>query len=118
LRFWPLNKVLMEKYDFSERDANDLTDFLAPILDFVPEKRPTAGQCLLHPWINVGPRLLEPSVPSNHNPAAETAVLDQKKKEKDEREAMEAGVGNIVINSDSKLLMQSPSKKAFQATQQ
>ncbi|BAT96025.1 hypothetical protein LR48_Vigan02g075300 [Vigna angularis] len=118
LRFWPLNKVLMEKYDFSEKDANDLTDFLVPILNFVPEKRPSAGQCLLHPWINGAPRLLEPSVSSNHNPAAGTAVLDQKKREKDEREAMEAGMGNIVINSDSKSLMQSPSKKAFQSTQQ
>ncbi|KAL3597666.1 hypothetical protein D5086_009303 [Populus alba] len=49
LRFWPLTKVLMEKYDFSEQDANDMTDFLVPILDFVPEKRPTAAQCLSHP---------------------------------------------------------------------
>ncbi|XP_027365638.1 SRSF protein kinase 2 isoform X1 [Abrus precatorius] len=117
LRFWPLNKVLVEKYEFSERDANEMTDFLVPILDFVPEKRPTAGQCLLHPWINAGPRLLEPSVPSNHNPTTETAVSDQKKKDKDEREAMEAGMGNIVINSDSKPLMHSPSKKAFQSIQ-
>lgn len=117
LRFWPLNKVLMEKYDFSEKDANDMTDFLVPILDFVPEKRPTAGECLLHPWLNAGPRLLEPSVPSNHNPGVEAATLDQKKKDKDEREAMEAGMGNIVINSDSKPLMHSPSKKAFQGSQ-
>ncbi|KAK7392535.1 hypothetical protein VNO78_20978 [Psophocarpus tetragonolobus] len=117
LRFWPLNKVLVEKYDFSEKDASDMTEFLVPILDFVPEKRPTAGQCLLHPWINVGPRLLEPSVPSNHNPATETASSDQKKKDKDEREAMEAGMGNIVINSDSKLLMHSPSKRVFQGSQ-
>ncbi|KAK7345445.1 hypothetical protein VNO77_16049 [Canavalia gladiata] len=118
LRFWPLNKVLMEKYDFSEKDANDVMDFLVPILDFVPEKRPTAGQCLLHPWINAGPRLLEPSVSSsNHKPTSETASSDQKKKDKDEREAMEAGMGNIVINSDSKQLMHSPSKKVFQGSQ-
>ncbi|KAL5150127.1 Protein kinase dsk1 [Glycine soja] len=116
LRFWPLNKVLVEKYDFSEKDANDMTDFLVPILDFVPEKRPTAGQCLLHPWMNVGPRLLQPSMPSNHNPAAETSASDQKKRDKDEREAMEAGIGNIVINSDSKPLMHSPSKKVFQGS--
>ncbi|XP_057423562.1 uncharacterized protein LOC130717372 [Lotus japonicus] len=117
LRFWPLNKVLMEKYDFSEQDANSMTDFLVPILDFVPEKRPTAGQCLLHPWINAGPRLLEPSMPSsNHNPAAETAISDQKKRDKDEREAMEAGMGNIAINSESKPLMHSPSKRAFQGS--
>lgn len=117
LRFWPLNKVLMEKYDFSEKDASDMSDFLVSILDFVPEKRPTAGQCLLHPWMNAGPRLLEPSVPSsNHNPGAETANSDQKNKDKDEREAMEAGIGNIAINSDSKPLMHSPSKKVFQGS--
>ncbi|OIW21565.1 hypothetical protein TanjilG_06307 [Lupinus angustifolius] len=117
LRFWPLNKVLMEKYDFSEQDANDLTDFLVPILDFVPEKRPTAGDCLLHPWMNAGSRLLEPSVPSsNHNRAADAAISDQKIKDKDEREALEAGMGNIAINSDAKQLLPSPSKKAFQGS--
>jgi len=107
----------MEKYDFSEKDASDMSDFLVSILDFVPEKRPTAGQCLLHPWMNAGPRLLEPSVPSsNHNPGAETANSDQKNKDKDEREAMEAGIGNIAINSDSKSLVHSPSKKVFQGS--
>ncbi|XP_058771205.1 protein kinase dsk1-like isoform X1 [Vicia villosa] len=112
LRFWPLTKVLTEKYDFNEKDASDMSDFLVSILDFVPEKRPTAGQCLLHPWMNAGPRTLEPSVPSsNHNPAAETATSDQKNKDKDEREAMEAGMGNIAINSDCKPLMHSPSNK-------
>ena len=109
LRFWPLNKVLVEKYDFSEQDASDMTDFLVPILDFVPEKRPSAGQCLLHPWINAGPRLLEPSIPSNQNQAAESVVSEKKKKDKDEREAMEVGMGNIVINSDSKPVQGSPS---------
>ncbi|KAK7267858.1 hypothetical protein RIF29_20537 [Crotalaria pallida] len=117
LRFWPLNKVLMEKYDFSEQDANELTEFLVPILDFVPEKRPTAGECLLHSWMNAGPRLLEPSVPSsNHNQPDDAAISDQKSKDKDEREAMEAGLGNIAINSDSKPLLPSPSKKSFQGS--
>ncbi|KAJ7976032.1 Protein kinase [Quillaja saponaria] len=117
LRFWPLNKVLMEKYDFSEQDANDMTDFLVPILDFVPEKRPTAGLCLLHPWITAGPRLLKPSNPSNHKEAEDSVVSDKKKREKDEREAMEVGMGNIAINSDSKSVIDSscnrmPSKVA------
>ena len=116
LRFWPLNKVLMEKYDFTEKDANELTEFLVPILDFVPEKRPTASQCLLHPWINAGPHLLEPAMPSDPNPAADSAISDQKKREKDEREAMEVGMGNIAINSDSKPLVKSPSKKVFQGS--
>ncbi|KAJ8754083.1 hypothetical protein K2173_001981 [Erythroxylum novogranatense] len=108
LRFWPLNKVLAEKYEFSERDANDMTDFLVPILDFIPEKRPTAAQCLLHPWINAGPHLLEPSAPSNRNNNVES-LSDKKKREKDEREAMESGVGNIAINADSRASKDSPS---------
>ena len=92
----------MEKYEFSEQDANDLTDFLVPLLDFVPQKRPTASQCLLHPWINAGPRLVEPSVESNGKQAADGAILENKKTENEEREAMEAGICSIAINSDSK----------------
>ncbi|GAV63806.1 Pkinase domain-containing protein [Cephalotus follicularis] len=101
LRFWPMNKVLAEKYEFSEHDANGLTDFLVPILDFVPEKRPTAAQCLLHPWLNAGPRLLEPSISLAQNQALD-GLDNEKKKDKDEREAMEVGMGNIAINADSK----------------
>lgn len=77
LKFWPLNKVLMEKYEFSEEDANELADFLVPILDFVPEKRPTAAECLNHPWI--------------------TGQIQMNSREKAEREAMEVGIGKIAI---------------------
>ena len=102
LRFWPLNKVLMEKYEFSEQDANEMTEFLIPILDFVPEKRPTAAQCLLHPWINAGPNVLKPPLPSGENhQALESVNSEKKKREKDEREAMEIGLGNIAINVES-----------------
>lgn len=95
MRFWPLNKVLVEKYEFNEKDANDLADFLVPILDFVPEKRPTAAQCLLHPWLKAGPRLIEPSM-------AQSVSSEKKKREKDEREAMQIGMGNIAIGTESK----------------
>ncbi|KAJ6897101.1 hypothetical protein NC651_023091 [Populus alba x Populus x berolinensis] len=99
LRFWSLTKVLMEKYNFSEQDANDLNNFLVPLLDFVPEKRPTAAQCLSHPWITAGPRLLEPSMPSFKHEAKDGNISET---EKDEREAMEARIGNIVIDGASK----------------
>ncbi|KAF7121384.1 hypothetical protein RHSIM_Rhsim13G0103400 [Rhododendron simsii] len=99
LRFWPMNKVLMEKYEFSEQDAKDLADFLVPILDFVPEKRPTAAQCLIHPWIT-GPRLHEPPL-SGSQPQVTDSCTSEKKREKDDREAMEFGVGNMVINGGS-----------------
>ncbi|XP_011018861.1 PREDICTED: SRSF protein kinase 3-like isoform X2 [Populus euphratica] len=115
LRFWPMNKVLMEKYEFSEKDANEMTEFLIPILDFVPEKRPTAAQCLLHPWINAGPNVLEQS---GQNQALESLDSEKKKREKDEREAMEIGLGNIAINVESKGVKDptSSSVKLSQAT--
>ncbi|XP_023753064.1 uncharacterized protein LOC111901447 [Lactuca sativa] len=105
LRFWPLHKVLKEKYEFSEQEATDLADFLVPILDFVPEKRPTAAQCLSHSWFTGGPRVLTPKadvVDDDNNKSCE------KSNEKHEREAMEAGVGNIAIGGVSK----TPSKQA------
>ncbi|XP_058212728.1 uncharacterized protein LOC131324672 isoform X2 [Rhododendron vialii] len=102
LRFWPMNKVLMEKYEFSEQDAAELADFLVPILDFVPEKRPTAAQCLLHPWISSGPRLLEPSTLSTQSQAADTLFCEKMMREKGETEVVEVGMGKIAINADSK----------------
>ncbi|KAH0747546.1 hypothetical protein KY285_009203 [Solanum tuberosum] len=101
LRFWPMNKVLREKYEFSEQDAHDLADFLVPILDFVPEKRPTAAQCLSHPWITGRPRELSPSKTNSTFQATENGGSEENR-EKDEREAMEAGVGNIVIDGTTK----------------
>ncbi|KAF2321709.1 hypothetical protein GH714_001658 [Hevea brasiliensis] len=78
------------------KEANDMADFLIPLLDFVPEKRPTAAQCLSHPWITAGPRLLEPSMPPVQLHASD-GNMSENKRERDEREAMEAGVGNIAI---------------------
>jgi len=76
-----------------------MSDFLVTILEFVPEKRPTAAQCLKHPWFNPGPRLLEPSLkPQQPKGEEEGAANENIEKEKDEREAMEAGVGNIAID--------------------
>ncbi|CAN4119443.1 unnamed protein product [Withania somnifera] len=102
LRFWPMNKVLREKYEFSEQDANDMADFLVPILDFVPEKRPTAAQCLSHPWITERSRDLSPS--TANSTAQETENGGSEKREKDEKEEMEVGVGNIVIDGAAKLV--------------
>eukprot|EP00897_Mesotaenium_endlicherianum_P004741 jgi/Mesen1/4295/ME000022S03587 len=51
LRFWPLDRVLVEKYEFSEQDAAEMDAFLRPFLDLVPENRATAQQALSHPWL-------------------------------------------------------------------
>lgn len=53
LKYWSLDRLLVEKFEFSEKDAQEFADFLRPILDFAPEKRPTAQQCLKHPWLNL-----------------------------------------------------------------
>ncbi|KAG2432364.1 hypothetical protein HYH02_012937 [Chlamydomonas schloesseri] len=51
LRFWPLDRVLVEKYKLSEEEAASLTSFLTPMLRFVPEERATAAEMLNHPWL-------------------------------------------------------------------
>ncbi|GFP95375.1 serine/threonine-protein kinase srpk [Phtheirospermum japonicum] len=103
LRFWPLSKVLMEKYEFCEQDASEMADFLVQILDFVPEKRLTAAQCLNHPWITGSPRQLTPC----HKLEAVESGCCGKKRENDERESMEVRVGNIVIDGAAKPVKQS-----------
>lgn len=122
LRFWPLSKVLVEKYEFSERDAKDLSDFLVPILDFVPEKRPTAAQLLLHPWLDAGPRIREPSdklaEPCSDDTGADNAgVSDREKRQRDEREAMELGLGNIAIDgaAAAKICKEQPQSSSSKA---
>ncbi|XP_010526854.1 PREDICTED: SRSF protein kinase 2-like [Tarenaya hassleriana] len=52
LKNWPLERILIGKYEFPEAEAREFAEFLCPILDFAPEKRPTARQCLQHPWLN------------------------------------------------------------------
>ena len=99
LRNWPLDKVLVEKYEFSQEDARELCDFLLPLLDFLPEKRPTAGKCLGHPWLirNQEPSLL--SEPCQHN---SDLPVDRSKSIGVKEEAMakaEEAMGNIVLAS-------------------
>lgn len=42
LNYWPLQKVLMEKYKIKEEEALSLADFLVPMLTWYPHKRATA----------------------------------------------------------------------------
>ncbi|KAK7324895.1 hypothetical protein VNO77_28815 [Canavalia gladiata] len=111
LRFWPLNKVLMEKYDFSEQDASSMADFLLPLLDFVPDKRPTAAQCLSHPWFSAGPRTLEPSLTTEPHDAIDREMSEKMQREKAEQEAVEVGMGNMAIDGNPKPLKELQSMK-------
>ncbi|KAK6499172.1 serine/threonine protein kinase, CMGC group [Arthrobotrys musiformis] len=51
LRHWALPNVLREKYHFSEKDANEISDFLLPMLELNPEKRANAGGMSGHPFL-------------------------------------------------------------------
>ncbi|KAI8017913.1 hypothetical protein LOK49_LG04G01368 [Camellia lanceoleosa] len=53
LKYWPLDRLLVDKFKFSDNDAHEFSEFLCPLLDFAPENRPTAQQCLQHPWLNI-----------------------------------------------------------------
>ncbi|XP_051134377.1 uncharacterized protein LOC127253703 isoform X2 [Andrographis paniculata] len=95
LRFWPLDKVLMEKYNFCEQEATRMSDFLVQILDFYPNKRLTAAQCLNHPWMVAIPQQVPPPPPRKlHLDGAKSS----KNSDRDEREAMEVRVSNMVID--------------------
>uniref|UniRef100_A0A8C6VWJ2 non-specific serine/threonine protein kinase n=1 Tax=Nothobranchius furzeri TaxID=105023 RepID=A0A8C6VWJ2_NOTFU len=52
LKPWSLFDVLVEKYGWAHEDAGHFTQFLLPMLEMVPEKRASAGECLNHPWLN------------------------------------------------------------------
>lgn len=53
LNYWPLQKVLMEKYKIKEEEAVALAEFLVPMLEWYPHKRATAQKMLEHPWLNM-----------------------------------------------------------------
>ena len=53
LKYWPLKRVLMEKYRFVESEAVALSDFLMKILEWYPEKRQSAQELLEHPWLKM-----------------------------------------------------------------
>jgi serine/threonine-protein kinase SRPK3 len=52
LKIWLLKDVLIEKYKFKMTEAESLTSFLLPMLEFRPEKRITAEESLRHPWLD------------------------------------------------------------------
>ncbi|KAF3696547.1 SRSF protein kinase 3 [Channa argus] len=51
LRLWCLYDVLVEKYHFLLEEASGFSDFLLHMLDYFPDRRATAAQCLRHPWL-------------------------------------------------------------------
>ena len=53
LNYWPLHRVLTEKYRFREEESKSLSDFLLCMLTWYPDKRATAQEMLEHPWLKM-----------------------------------------------------------------
>ena len=53
LKFWPCDRVLTEKYNMTEKDSKELSEFLMKMLDFNPANRATAEHMLEHPWLDI-----------------------------------------------------------------
>lgn len=51
LRSWNIEDVLVEKYRWNLTDAECFSAFLMPMLDYIPQHRATAIQCVQHPWL-------------------------------------------------------------------
>ncbi|TFY82776.1 hypothetical protein EWM64_g1226 [Hericium alpestre] len=52
LRFWPLEDVLHDKYEFPRETANLIASLLNPMLRLNPEKRVGAGEMIHHRWLD------------------------------------------------------------------
>jgi serine/threonine-protein kinase SRPK3 len=53
LNYWPLERVLMEKYHIKKTEAIPLADFLMKMLKWYPEERSSAQEMLDHPWLKM-----------------------------------------------------------------
>lgn len=53
LKPWPLRRVMVEKYGWSDQDAAALCKFLLPMLDIDHHTRAHARDLVNHPWLEV-----------------------------------------------------------------
>lgn len=48
-----IKNILIEKYNFKSNEAQALHDFLIKMLEYFPDKRPSARNLLSHQWLNM-----------------------------------------------------------------
>jgi hypothetical protein len=51
LKPWPLKRVMLEKYSYSEKDSADLCSFMEPMLAADMRERKQARDVVGHPWL-------------------------------------------------------------------
>jgi len=52
INFKSIDKILIEKYNFSKEAAAEIASFILPMLNYCPNSRVSAKQMLDHPWVN------------------------------------------------------------------
>ncbi|KAF5374868.1 hypothetical protein D9758_000051 [Tetrapyrgos nigripes] len=53
LKFWPLKRVMVEKYMYSEADSEAFCEFLLPMLTVEMKKRAAARDTIDHRWLTI-----------------------------------------------------------------
>ena len=87
----------MEKYRIKEIEAQALTDFLMPMLDYFPERRATAQQMLNNPWLNMPPNF---DFSMTEREYERMIMIKKNKKEKIQNEEVTV---NDIIESDNEI---------------
>lgn len=75
LKLWSLKDVLMEKYSFQELDAEEMADFLVPMLTWEPRTRQAASEAVKHRWLQ--PRESEEEKEAPSKPLQEDEQLQE-----------------------------------------
>ena len=88
----PLKTVLIMKYHFKEKEAEALSDFLMPMLEYLPEKRASAKELLNHPWLKMEDNF---DVKMNEVEIAKMNFIENLKNEEIENEK-----NNNILNDD------------------
>ena len=90
----------MEKYHFKEKEAQALTDFMMPMLEYYPERRASARELLRHPWLKM-PADFDYKI-SEIEIEKKKMIENNKKKEENEEEKNDV-LDREVYSSDSEL---------------
>merc|ERR1739838_254505 len=51
LKMWSLVEVFVDKYDWTQKEAEEMADFILPMLEMSQDRRATARECLEHTWL-------------------------------------------------------------------
>lgn len=92
LKPWSFYQVLTEKYEWSHKDAHDFSSFLVPMLDFDPQKRATAWECLQHPWLNDA---VKTKLPTSPEPEAKEMAEQDGAEESDNDQYVDVEDGEV-----------------------